>query len=425
MPQIRTVAGTRDLFAADYATGSRVLVEAAQQARLRGYSGIVTPIFEYTEVFSRAVGEGTDVVDKEMYTFEDRGGRSLTLRPEATASVLRAYFEGGMNQGPQPVRLYYRGPMFRAERPQAGRYRQFFQHGVEAIGESAPGLDAEVIELAWSGLQSLGLEGVRLQVNSIGDAACRPAYRSLLQDHYRPHLGEMCEDCRRRFDINPLRLLDCKKPTCAPLQAGAPNPVDHLCEDCASHHRSLKEALVALDIPFTENPRLVRGLDYYTRTAFEFWHDDLKGSQNALGGGGRYDGLAQVLGFEATPGVGFSMGVDRIVLALQRSGLSAAPPGAAVAILPAAEGAAVQAMRLASDLRLSGHVTVVDHGSRSLKSRMRQAQKMGAAVVVILGETELSAGAAAVRDMAGGGQEEVQLGAVAQSVSAILERGAA
>ncbi|MHB8508777.1 MAG: histidine--tRNA ligase [Candidatus Dormibacteria bacterium] len=423
MSQVRSVAGTRDLFGEEQATMSAILRTAAELAAIRGYQAIETPIFEYTEVFARGVGQGTDVVEKEMYTFEDRGGRSLTLRPEATASVVRAYFEGGMSQVPQPVRLHYQGPMFRAERPQAGRYRQFAQHGVEAIGEGSPGLDAEVVELAAAGLAALGLEGVALQLNSLGDAVCRPAYRDALRDHYRPHLPQMCEDCQRRFEINPLRLLDCKKQTCQPYQAGAPSPVDHLCEACADHHATVKALLTDGGVTFHENPRLVRGLDYYTRTAFEFWHVDLQGAQNALGGGGRYDGLAEVLGFPDTPGVGFAMGVDRIYLALLRQGLARPQPTPEVVVLAAADGAAVVAARLASELRSGGMRTVVDHSGRSLKARMRQAQKMEVLAVVLIGEEEMAAGAVSVRDMNAGEQSTVPLKEAVILVAGVTARG--
>ena len=292
----------RDLLPADAETWSRVTRLAEDQSRRRGYPRVDTPVVEQTDLFARAVGAGTDIVEKEMYTFEDRGGRSLTLRPEATASVVRAYFEGGLHQAPQPARMHYMGPMFRGESPQKGRYRQFYQYGVEAIGDSSPELDIEVIELAAEWLSACGVGTASLQLNSIGDAVCRPGYREALRAYYRPHLDQLCADDRRRFDTNPLRLLDCKKPSCTPLQAGAPGPVDHLCEPCRAHHDHVRGGLGALGIEYADNPRLVRGLDYYTRTAFEFWDPGHGGAQNAFGGGGRYDGLAAELGFADTPG---------------------------------------------------------------------------------------------------------------------------
>ena len=334
----------RDLLPAETPTWERIATPSAHVARLdrsparpnqRGYARVVTPILEPTELFARGVGEATDIVEKEMYTFTDKGDRSVTLRPEATASVVRAYFQGGLNQGPQPARLWYEGPMFRYDRPQAGRYRQFFQFGVEAIGEPSPWLDVEVIEMASSWLAASQVTGVRLQLNSIGDGNCRPAYREALRDHFRPHLAEMCEDDKRRFDTNPLRLLDCKKPSCTPFQVGAPSPIDYLCDACREHHAVVEAGLQRLGIEYDANPRLVRGLDYYTRTAFEFWHVDLEGAQNALGGGGRYDGLAETLGFAGTPAVGFAMGMDRVVLALERSGATAEPHHVGVYVIPA------------------------------------------------------------------------------------------
>ncbi|MDQ6746878.1 MAG: histidine--tRNA ligase, partial [Candidatus Dormibacteraeota bacterium] len=386
----------------------------------RGYHPIVTPVLEHTEVFAHGVGAGTDIVEKEMYTFDDKGGRSLSLRPEATASAVRAYFEGGLNQGSQPARLWYEGPMFRYDRPQRGRYRSFRQFGIEAIGDDAPELDAEVIELAWTWLRGCGLEAVTLEVNSIGDATCRPAYRTALQDYYRPHLGELCADDRRRFESNPLRLLDCKKPACQPFQEDAPRTVDHLCEGCAAHHGRVLAALDALEIPYHQNHRLVRGLDYYTRTAFEYWDPGHGGQQNALGGGGRYDGLAEVLGFPATAGVGFAMGEDRVVLALQEAGKAEPEFPPHVTVIPAAAGSGALAMQLAVGLRVQGLRVVVQHGTRSLKAQMRQAQKLGAPIALILGDDEVATGEVTVRDMRRAEQTRLRQDAVRNEVSKLV-----
>ena len=422
MPPIRSVAGMRDLLPDQSETWAHALGLAEANAWVRGYASIVTPVLEHTEVFLHGVGEGTDIVDKEMYTFLDRGGDSLTLRPEATASVMRAYFEGGLQQGPQPARLWYEGPMFRGERPQKGRYREFRQFGVEAIGDGSSGFDVEVIELAHDWLADCGLAAT-LQLNSIGDAVCRPGYREALRDYYRPHLDELCDDDRRRFEVNPLRMLDCKKPTCTPFQAGAPSPIDHLCDPCREHHDGVKAGLTALEVEYVENPRLVRGLDYYTRTAFEFWDPGHRGAQNAYGGGGRYDGLAETLGFAPTPAVGFAMGLDRVVLGIIDAGLAEPPARPEVAVIPAADGATAVALRLARELRAMPLVTVVDLSNRSLKARMRQAQKQEAQVVVIIGEQELADGTAAVKDMSNGEQVLVQASAVAGAVAAIVARG--
>ena len=414
------VPGMRDLLPDE--TPTWALLEAASRliAQRCGYQRVVTPVLEATELFNHAVGEGTDIVDKEMYTFTDRGGRALSLRPEATASVVRAYFEGGLHQAPQPVRLWYEGPMFRYDRPQAGRYRQFFQFGAEAIGDAAPGLDVELIGMSNDWLAGCGLQGVNLQLNSLGDEVCRPAYREALRQHFRPHLAEMCEDDRRRFETNPLRLLDCKKPSCTAFQVGAPSPVDHLCQPCQEHHDQVRAGLGALGIAFEDNPRLVRGLDYYTRTAFEFWHEDLEGAQNAVGGGGRYDGLAELLGFDPTPGVGFAMGSDRVVLALQRAGAEVSADVVEVYLIPTAEGADKVVLEAARDLRQEGRSAVIDHSVRSLKARMRQAQKTGSPCVIIVGEDELSSGTLAVRDMANGEQTAVPSLQLIEQVDAIL-----
>ena len=410
----------RDLLPAEMATWTRLRGVAEDLCRQRGYAELVTPVLEHTEVFAHGVGEGTDIVEKEMYTFLDRGGRSLSLRPEATASAVRAYFEGALGQGPQPVRLWYEGPMFRYDRPQKGRYRSFRQFGIEAIGDDSPELDAEVIELSARWLRGCGVDDFTLEVNSIGDATCRPAYRQALQDHFRPHLAELCEDDRRRFESNPLRLLDCKKPGCQSFQVGAPRTLDHLCEPCAAHHARVLAALDALGVDYRQNDRLVRGLDYYTRTAFEFWDPGIGGQQNALGGGGRYDGLAEVLGFPSTPGVGFAMGEDRVVLAVTERGRAEVARGPQVSVIPAAEAAGTAAMVLAGRLRELDLGVVVQHGRRSLKAQMRQAQKLGVAVVLILGEAELANGRVAVRDMANAEQIEVEQDQVVAAVEQVL-----
>ncbi|MDP9325474.1 MAG: histidine--tRNA ligase [Candidatus Dormibacteraeota bacterium] len=420
----RTLPGMRDLLPDETATWARLERLARLASLQRGYARVETPILEPTELFTRGVGEATDIVAKEMFTFTDRGKRSVTLRPEATASVVRAYFQGGLNQGPQPARLWYQGPMFRSEKPQAGRYRQFFQYGIEAIGDASPWLDVEVIELAADWLKQCGVTGVSLQLNSIGDFKCRPAYREALRDHFRPHLAEMCEDDRRRFEQNPLRLLDCKKPTCTPFQAGVPSPIDYLCDECREHHAAVEGGLKALGIEYQANPRLVRGLDYYTRTAFEFWHADLEGAQNALGGGGRYDGLAETLGFAPAPAVGFAMGNDRVVLALRRAGATASPIPLAVYVIPTVADAAPTAATIARELRAEGWSVVLDAGDRSLKAKMRAAQKMAAGAVVIIGEDELKSGLVQLRDMAAAEQREVVPEALPKEVDRILDAAA-
>jgi histidyl-tRNA synthetase len=422
MPPLKSVPGMRDLLPHALPTWRRLRGLAEDVAELRGYAPIETPILEPTELFSRAVGEGTDVVDKEMYTFTDAGGRSVTLRPEATASVTRAYFDAGLHQQPQPVRLYYWGPTFRYDRPQAGRYRQFFQFGVEAVGEADPGLDVEVIEMGRDWLDRGGVTGVSVELNSIGDATCRPAYREALREHFRPHIDAMGPVAQRRFELNPLRLLDSKDPAAEPVVSAAPSPVDFLCDACAEHYAAVKAGLDAVGVEYRENPRLVRGLDYYTRTAFEYWAEDLQGAQNALGGGGRYDGLAEVLGHPPTPAVGFAMGVDRAVLALERAGATVPAPPPQVYVIPAVVAARTRALDLAGALRRVGLRTVVGFGERSLKSHMRSAQKSGAPCVVIIGAQELAQGTAAVRDMVKGEQTEVNIELAVVAAAVVVER---
>ena len=430
----------RVLLPSETPTWRRVWESATRLSELRGYGEIVTPILEPAELFQRGVGAGTDVVDKEMYAFEDAGGRAIALRPEATASTVRAYFETGLHQAPQPVRLQYQGPMFRHDKPQKGRYRQFFQYGVEAIGDGSPLLDVEVIELAHAWLVDCGIEGAGLEVNSIGDEVCRPAYREKLRDYYRPHLPDLCDDDRRRFEINPMRLLDCKKPGCQRFKAGAPVPVDNLCGPCAEHHGAVLAGLDGLGVSYRPNPHLVRGLDYYTRTAFEFWDMGHGGAQNAYGGGGRYDGLADVMGFASTPGVGFAMGVDRVVLALQESGAAVAPPRPDAYVVwtaPSAPAAAEEppteglkssmygaeqraALGIAATLRTAGFAVTLDPGGRSMKAQMRQAERSGAALALILGDDEFAQSEVTLRHMVRHEQERVSVADLPAAVARVL-----
>src|SRR4029077_19383250 len=284
-----------------------------------GYQRIETPIFDTTDLFIRGAEDYSDNVEKTIFTFTNRGERALTLRPEGTAPIVRAYFDAGMQLEPQPVRLYYMGSYFRSERPQAGRFHEFHQFGIESIGDANPLLDVEAIVVGWNWFAALDIGGVSLHVNSIGDEVCRPAYRELLREYYRPHLATVSEESRARFEKNPLRLFDSKDPQDESLKQNAPRIVDHLCAPCAEAFHVVKEALAAEEIPFELNPNLVRGLDYYTRTVFEYQHESLGGAQNSLGGGGRYDGLAVALGYRSTPGVGFAMGMERTAIVLKRS----------------------------------------------------------------------------------------------------------
>ncbi len=389
---------------------------ATRVARLYGYRPIDTPIFEDVGVFLRAAAVGTDIADREIYLFRDRGGDELALRPEGTAGVCRAYIEHGMGSWPQPVRLFYLAPVFRYDRPQAGRYRLHHQFGVEAIGDSGSYLDAEVIDLLATFYAALGLHGHTLQLNSIGDGVCRPAYIEKLRAYYAGKLDRMCGDCRRRYDANPLRLLDCKNAPCQPFKAEAPAIGDHLCDACAQHFASLRRYLDELAIPFVLQPTLVRGLDYYTRTVFEFQPEE-EGAQSAIGAGGRYDGLIEELGGQPTPGVGFGTGIERLIINLKRQEQGPGPPErlAAFIAVAAAEGEG-QALRLARDLRGAGISTVVG-GGRSLKAQMRQANALGAHHALILGREELAAGTVTLRDLERQSQEQMPAAEAARRIS--------
>jgi histidyl-tRNA synthetase len=408
--------GTQDILPEDQPYWDFVRDTAAQLSILFGYGRIETPVFEEASLFTRGVGEVTDIVQKEMYIFKDRGGLDLALRPEGTAPVCRAYVENGLHNQPQPVRLWYWTPIFRYDRPQAGRYRQHHQFGIEAIGEADSAVDAEVIEMLWRLYEELGLTDLTLQLNSIGDKQCRPQYLEVLREYYRDKLDHVCDNCRARFDRNPLRLLDCKQERCQPVIAGAPPITEHLCEDCDSHFNDLKSLLDAAGVPFTPNPRLVRGLDYYTRTVFEVIPPE-EGAQSTIGGGGRYDGLIELLGGRPTPGVGFATGIERIILNLKRQGMPV--PGQRtphVYVAVQSPTARVPALRLASDLRRAGIAALVGAGERSLKAQMRQADALGARYVAILGEREVADGAVTLRDLANGTQETTPIGDVGPRV---------
>jgi histidyl-tRNA synthetase len=402
---IKAVRGVRDILPRDRPLWRATERAAAEVATRFAYQEIVTPIMERVELIER-VGEDTDAITKELYRFEDRGGRKLALRPEATAGVVRAYFEGGLNQGPQPARLYLFGPMFRYDRPQKGRYRQFYQYDIEAIGSSSPAIDAEVIEIAAGWLRESGIRELRLELNSIGDNVCRPAYLELLREYYRPFKDQLHGDCQRRLETNPLRLLDCKVPQCQPFKAGAPRITDHLCGPCSQAWGAVRGLLDAAGIDYNHNPYLVRGLDYYTRTVFEFYPQGASGQQDALASGGRYDGLAEAEGWPPTPGVGFAGGFDRVVEIMAASGVEViAAPAAEVAVLAEAglELAAAQVARICRRVRS----VAVDYEPKSLAAKMRSADKLGARWVVLLSGDEAPRRVARLRDMASGEQAEV------------------
>lgn len=393
----RAPRGVADILPADQAYWRWLRATAADVAESYGYGEIETPVFEHAGVFLRPGAEGTDLVDKEVYRFEDRGGDDLALRPEGTAGVVRAYIEHGMSSWPQPVRLFYFVSVFRYDRPQAGRYRVHHQFGVETIGDGEPSIDAEVIDLLNTFYARLGLRDLDLRLNSIGDATCRPGYLDKLRAYYADKLDRLCGDCQRRFHINPLRLLDCKNAPCQPFKAGAPKSVENLCEACLAHFGTLRALLSELGIPYSIDPALVRGIDYYTRTAFEF-QPRVEGSQSTIGGGGRYDGLIEQLGGQPTPGIGFGTGLERIILNLKEQGLE--PPrefrpalDAYVAVAsPVQEQQLLQvpalqerAMAIARALRQARLTAVVGSSGRSLRSQMRHADALHARYVLIIG----------------------------------------
>ena len=401
----RAPRGTADHLPEEQKYWRYIESKAVEIANRFGYGRIDTPAFEDSNLFIRSVGEGTDIVEKEMYTFEDRGGDSVTLRPEGTAPVCRAYLEHGMHNLPQPVRMYYFCPVFRYERPQAGRFRQHHQFGVEALGDSDPSVDAEVIEVAWELMGSLGLRDITLLVNSIGDDQCRPAYIERLREYYTGHHDRLCDDCRDRLGRNPLRLLDCKVETCHALGDEAPRSTDYLCDDCREHWEKLSTYLDAMDLPHTVDHRLVRGLDYYTRTVFEIQPLDV-GGQSTICGGGRYDGLITELGGRPTPGIGFATGIERLTLNLKRDEVPVPDePSPQYLVANVGDNARTAALELAVRLRRAGVGAILSSGSRGLRGQMRQANALGIPYALILGDDEIAKGEVVVRDMSASTQE--------------------
>lgn len=420
MPPIARPRGTEDLLPERLSQMEHVARAGLKVAASYGYREIATPIFEATELFARGVGDTTDVVRREMYTFADRSGRSLTLRPENTAPVLRAYHDSELRQQPGPVRLSYQGPMFRYDRPGRGRLRQFHQFGVEVIGDADPEVDAEVIAVAWEWLGRLGLSGLSLELNSIGDGQCRPRYREALLEHFAPHLAQLPALDQERLRRNPLRILDSRELGSERLMAEAPRTQDYLCPDCRAALARVEEALAAYAIPYRMNPRLVRGLDYYSRTTFEVWHQDLAGAQNALFGGGRYDGLAEILGYPPTPGVGFAAGLERV--ALMAPGLPG-PPALEVVVVTAQAEALPAGIEAARHLRLAGFRVVSELSRRSLKAKMRFAERSGAQAVCILGEEEARQARVTVRHLESGEQRTVAAAELVEGLRDCLVAG--
>ncbi|MFI5954084.1 histidine--tRNA ligase [Cryptosporangium sp. NPDC051539] len=410
--------GTFDTLPPESATFLAVRDALTAPLRAAGYGYVETPVFEDTALFARGVGESTDVVSKEMYTFDDRGGRSLTLRPELTAGVMRAFIEHKLYAGQLPVKLYAVGSNFRYERPQAGRYRHFTQVDMEALGVDDPALDAEVVQLAAAGFRALKLQNFELQLTSLGDANCRPQYREKLQNFLAGL--DLDEDTRRRATINPLRVLDDKRPDVAKQLTDAPLMVDHLCDDCRRHYDQVREYLTDLGVQWIEAPRLVRGLDYYTKTTFEFVHNGL-GAQSAIGGGGRYDGLSKELGGPDVSGIGYAVGVDRTLLALRAEGLIGEPPARVQAfVVPLGDEARRRGLRILAELRNEGIPADFAFGGRGLKGAMKSADRSGARFAVVLGDRDLADGTAQLKDLTTSDQRAVPLTDLARTVKELL-----
>jgi histidyl-tRNA synthetase len=399
--------GTFDILPQEHAYWKYVEEKASSLCQLYGYQPLNTPIFEDAQLFIKTVAGGTDIVDKEMYIFEDKSGQQLALRAEITAPVCRAYLEHGLFNLVQPVKLYYVGPAFRYERPQFGRYRQHHQFGFEALGEADPALDAEVVEMAQQFFHSLGLSQFSIQLNSIGCKVCRPGYLDVLKQHYASYTDGLCPDCKVRLVKNPLRLLDCKHKSCQEIAKTAPKTTDYLCPECQLHFQSVRKYLRAMGIPFQLNHRLVRGLDYYTRTVFEVGPRH-KGGQSTLGGGGRYDDLIEELGGKPAPAVGFATGLERIILNLKEQKIEIPEsPRLDAFIAYLGEQAKVEAMKIALALRKAGIAIITATGDKSLKGQMRQANSLGAAYALILGEQEIRNQNVILRDMKSGEQKTI------------------
>ncbi len=402
---IKTVRGCKDIYGEDAEIFRKTENVLRETVRKYGFKEIIPPVLEYSELFERSVGEGTDIVEKEMYTFTDKGGRSVTLRPEMTASVARAYVEHHFETMPSPLKLFYIGPCFRYEKPQKGRYREFYQFGVEVLGDESPLLDAEVISLAYEVAENLGLENLKVRLNSIGCKKCRPQYKKVLQEALKPHYDELCEDCKRRFYTNPLRILDCKKEK-DELKNSLPKITDYLCDECKEHFEKVKKYLDMMNIPYELDNTLVRGLDYYTKTVFEVVSGHL-GAQNALLGGGRYDYLIEELGGRHTPGLGFAIGMERLVEVMKAQGSEKGEEK--LIYIAYMDGLEKNAFSVASMIRNAGFTAIIDSKGGSIGKQMKRASKRNASFTVIIGEEEAEKGTVQLKDMKKKEQKEVEI----------------
>lgn len=400
--------GTKDVLPNQSCKWQYIEETARSVARAFNLKEVRTPTFEYTELFQRGVGETTDVVNKEMYTFEDKGGRSITLKPEGTAGVARMFIENGLASSPMPVKTYYITPAFRYERPQAGRLREFHQFGIEVYGSPSPETDAEVIFAASSFLNKLKIKGVKLEINSIGCHICRNEYNKALKNYFKPHLDGMCQNCNSRFEKNPLRILDCKEEGCKKISENAPKITDYLCDDCKKHFEAVQSYLTAQGVEYTVNSSIVRGLDYYTRTVFEFVSTEI-GAQGTVCGGGRYDGLLQQLGGSPLPAIGFAAGIERLILLMENTSVPFPEENRPLIYLAGMdEKSRLECVKLAAYMRGNGICAEVDHMQRSLKAQFKYADRIGAKFVAAVGESELSARTLNVKRMSDGATAAVK-----------------
>jgi histidyl-tRNA synthetase len=407
---LQPLRGMKDILPVDQPYWEQVRRVSERLARDYGFSRIDTPVLEYLDLFVRNIGEGTDIVEKEMYAFTTKGNDKVALRPELTAGNCRAYIQHGMNVLSKPVKLFSTGPVYRYDRPQEGRYREHYQVNYDAYGEIDSILDAQMIQVASRVVQSLGIKSVQIQVNSIGCPVCRKDYRALLVSYLESKKNKLCQDCKRRMYVNPLRVLDCKEDKCAQVAAAAPQSVDHLCEDCRNHFKTLLEYLDELDLPYIINPRLVRGLDYYTKTVFEIWSGSEEGRKSSLGGGGRYDKLIKTMGGEDTPAIGFALGVERLILEMKR--VQAKPykaPKPKVFLAQLGALAKKKSLRLFSEMEKNGILVAESFGRGSLKSQLKVANRLGVEITLILGQKETLDGTVIVKNMTTGVQETVSM----------------
>ena len=418
---INAPRGTNDILPPVSLKWQYIEKQAQELFELYNYHEIRTPIFEYTDLFQRGIGEGTDIVGKQMYTFEDKGGRSLTLRPEGTASVVRSFLENKIYGQAQPTKYYYCGPMFRYERPQAGRYRQFHQIGIEVFGSNDPMLDAEVISLGISFLEKLGLSELETYINSIGCSECREEYINDLKKYFQKNTDKLCNDCINRLDVNPLRILDCKNEECSLLVEKAPDILNYLCDDCKTHFEKMKSSLDILNIDYEIDSTLVRGLDYYTNTAFEIKNKNL-GAQDTIFGGGRYNNLTEEVGDRSVPGIGFAIGIERLLMTIEEQDIELpVDSDLDIYFTTIGENARNKAFHIINEMRKSGIKTTMDYVDRSVGSQMKSADRMNADYTVILGDEELNQNVATVRDMKSGEETEIELDKLVQKVQSFLD----